>query len=86
VPVEGGRQPVEHVLFLAVTSSGGDVTTEHGLFKHNDRVGLVGTVQASYLLIDRAGLVKAGGSRAAFSAPKFHIGDNRIDWEPDQRA
>jgi hypothetical protein len=76
----GGRVEIDHVLYLAIAASGGDVTTQSGLFKNNDNVRLVAAVQATYLLADRAGLIKAGGSRGASAAAKVKLSDNKIEW------
>ncbi|HTX09958.1 MAG TPA: hypothetical protein VME22_15165 [Solirubrobacteraceae bacterium] len=72
--------PINHVLYLEVTGAGGDMITRTGLFSSNRRVGLVGAVQASYLLIERSGRVCASDSIGSYSTATFDVKNTKLTW------
>ncbi|MBI5103849.1 MAG: hypothetical protein HZB46_02460 [Solirubrobacterales bacterium] len=74
------RTPIGHLLYLSVSSSGGEQITRTGLFANNERLGLVASVQATYLLADATGVVLTGGSDGAASHARFNVKDNRLEW------
>jgi hypothetical protein len=80
IQTAAGTVPVDYVLYLSIASSGGDITTQSGLFKNNDYIRLVAAVQASYLLATRSGGVAAAGSHGASSAAKVKLSDNKVEW------
>jgi hypothetical protein len=78
------NQSLGHMLYLEVTGAGGDMIARSGLFASNRKVGLVGAVQATYLLVDPNGRVRATGSLGEYSAATFDLKDNTLKWTPGQ--
>lgn len=78
--VGGDGQPLGHVLYLEVTGADGDMIVRSGLFTSNRKVGLVGAVQATYLLVEPNGKVRASGSLGEYSAATFDVVSNELKW------
>lgn len=81
VQVGEQRKAVEHVLYLEVTGAGGDLITRSGLFTSNRKLGVVGALQATYLLIEPAGRVRAADSIGQYSAATFDMRKPRLSWD-----
>lgn len=75
------RVPVNYVLYIEVTGAGGDMITRTGLFSSNRKVGLVGAVQATYILIEPGGRVRASDSIGSYSAATFDVKSNDLSWQ-----
>jgi len=80
IRVEDGRKTVGYVLYLEVTGAGGDLITRSGLFSSNRKVGVVGALQATYLLIEPAGKVRAANSIGEYSAATFDVTKPSLTW------
>ncbi|MFZ0379828.1 MAG: hypothetical protein WCD11_11485 [Solirubrobacteraceae bacterium] len=80
IKVGDAEVPINHVLYLEVAGAGGDMITRTGLFSSNRRVGLVGAVQASYILIERSGRVRASDSIGRYSAATFDVKNTTLTW------
>jgi hypothetical protein len=81
IQVGGQRKAVGHVLYLEVTGAGGDLITRSGLFTSNRKVGVVGALQATYLLIEPAGRVRAADSIGQYSAATLDVKKPSLSWE-----
>ncbi len=60
--------------------------TRTGLFSSNRRVGLVGAVQASYVLIERSGRVRASDSIGSCLAATFDVKKPKLHLLDDTEA
>jgi hypothetical protein len=80
VQVAGNPINVGYVLYLEVTSAGGDLITRSGLFSSNRKVGVVGAVQATYLLIEPAGKLRSANSIGEYSAATFDVARADLTW------
>jgi hypothetical protein len=80
IQVGGERKTVGYVLYLEVTGTGGDLITRSGLFSSNRKVGVVGALQATYLLIEPTGKVRAANSIGKYSAATFDVTMPSLTW------
>jgi hypothetical protein len=80
IQVGDGRKTVGFVLYLEVTGAGGDLITRSGLFSSNRKVGVVGALQATYLLIEPAGNVRAANSTGHYATATFNVTKPSLTW------
>jgi len=71
--VHDSDPPIDHVLYLAVPGAAGDMIQPSGGIITHHKVGLVGAVQGTYVLIDLAGAVRASGSIGRHSTATFDL-------------
>jgi hypothetical protein len=81
IRVGDDRKTVRYELYLEVTGAGGDPITRSRLFSSNRRVGVVGELQATHLLIEPAGKVRAANSIGEYSAATFDLTMPGLTWE-----
>ena len=80
IQVEDRRKTVGFVLYLEVTGAGGDLITRSGLFSSNRKVGVVGALQATYMLIEPAGNIRAAHSIGHYSTATLNVTKPTLTW------
>jgi hypothetical protein len=72
------REPATYVLYVSLSSAGGDVVTKSGAVFSEAESVFIGAVQTTYILADAVGTVLSAGSSGHYAGKVYEYGNEQL--------